>query len=93
MVRERRPSLTSSPDFIRPPGERFIFQGEDITNLKPYAIAHKGIARTFQLTAVFSRDTVFDNLVVGHRLRVKAGLLGTIFGSRRTREEERAMPG
>jgi branched-chain amino acid transport system ATP-binding protein len=71
-------------------GGRVFFRGEDITNLKPYTVAQKGIARTFQLTAVFSRDTVFDNLVVGHRLRVKAALLGTIFGSRRTREEERA---
>jgi len=26
--------------------------------------------------------------VVGHRLRVKAGLLGTVFGSRMTRQEE-----
>jgi branched-chain amino acid transport system ATP-binding protein len=71
-------------------GGRVFFRGEDINNLKPYAVAQKGIARTFQLTAVFSRDTVFDNLVVGHRVRVKAALLGTIFGSRRTREEERA---
>jgi branched-chain amino acid transport system ATP-binding protein len=71
-------------------GGEIFFQGEEITNLKPFAVARKGIARTFQLTVVFSRDTVFDNLVVGHRLRVKAGLLGTILGSRRTREEERA---
>jgi ABC-type branched-subunit amino acid transport system ATPase component len=56
--------------------------------LKPFAIARKGIARTFQLTAVFSRDMVFDNLVVAHRLRVKAALLGTIFGGRQTRKEE-----
>ncbi len=68
---------------------RFTFRGEDITNRKPFAIARKGIARTFQLTAVFSRNTVFDNLIVGHRLRVKAGLLGIICGARRTREEER----
>ena len=67
---------------------KIFFRGENITNLKPYTVAQKGIARTFQLTAVFSRDTVFDNLVVGHRLRVKAGLLGTVFGSRLTRQEE-----
>jgi len=67
-----------------------FFREEDITSLKPYIIAQRGIARTFQLTAVFSRDTVFDNLVVGHRLRIKAGLLGTIFGTRQTRAEERA---
>jgi len=68
---------------------RFTFRGEDITNRKPFAIARKGIARTFQLTAVFSRNTVFDNLVVGHRLRVKAGLLGIVCGGRQAREEER----
>ena len=68
---------------------KIFFRGEDITNLKPFTIAEKGIARTFQLTAVFSRDSVFDNLVIAHRLRIKAALLGTIFGSRRTRGEER----
>ncbi len=67
---------------------KIFFSGEDITNLKPFFIARKGIARTFQLTAVFSRETVMENLVVGHRLRVKAPLLGTIFASRGTREEE-----
>ncbi|MBP1712271.1 MAG: transporter ATP-binding protein [Deltaproteobacteria bacterium] len=68
---------------------KIFFRGEDITNQKPFTIARKGIARTFQLTAVFSRDPVFDNLVIAHRLRVQAALLGTIFGSRRTRGEER----
>ncbi len=68
---------------------KIFFKGEEITNQKPFAIAQKGIARTFQLTAVFSRDTVFDNLVIGHRVRVKASLLGTILGTRRTLGEER----
>jgi len=68
---------------------KVIFKGEDITNLKPFTIAQKGIARTFQLTAVFARDRVLDNLMIGHRLRIRAGLLGTIFGSHRTREEEK----
>lgn len=68
---------------------RVIFKGQDITDLKPYVIARRGIARTFQLTTVFSRDTVFDNLMIGHRLRIKAGLLGTVFGSHQTRNEEK----
>jgi branched-chain amino acid transport system ATP-binding protein len=68
---------------------KVIFQGEEITNRKPFAIAQKGIARTFQLTVVFARETVLDNLMVGHRLRIRAGLWGTIFGSRGTRDEEK----
>lgn len=66
-----------------------IFQGKDITNRKPFAIAQKGVARTFQLTVVFARETVLDNLMVGHRLRIRAGLWGTVLGSRSTRAEEK----
>jgi branched-chain amino acid transport system ATP-binding protein len=68
---------------------RVLFQGEDITNLKPYAIAQKGVTRTFQMTTVFARETTRDNLIVGHRLRIKAGLMGTVFGGRSNRLEER----
>ena len=68
---------------------KVIFKSEDITNLKPFSIAQKGIARTFQLTVVFARETVLDNLMVAHRLRIRAGLWGTIFGSHGTREEEK----
>lgn len=67
---------------------RVIFGGEDITNLKPFTIAQKGIARTFQLTAVFAQQSVIDNLIVGHRLRIGAGLWSILWGSRRTRAEE-----
>ena len=68
---------------------KVIFQGEDITNLKPFTIARKGITRTFQLTTVFTGETTLDNLIVGHRLRIKAGLWGTVMGSRYTRAEEK----
>lgn len=68
---------------------RVLFQGEDITNLKPYAIAQRGVTRTFQMTTVFARETTLDNLIVGHRLRIKAGLLGTVFGGPGNRLEEK----
>jgi branched-chain amino acid transport system ATP-binding protein len=74
--------------FHKATGGRVLFQGEDITNLKPYAIAQRGVTRTFQMTTVFARETTLDNLIVGHRLRIKAGLLGTVFGSRGNRLEE-----
>jgi branched-chain amino acid transport system ATP-binding protein len=67
---------------------KVVFARENITNWKPFRIAQRGIARTFQITAVFTRDTVLDNLMIGHRLRVRAALAGTIFGGRRHRLEE-----
>jgi branched-chain amino acid transport system ATP-binding protein len=75
--------------FHRASEGRVIFQGKDITNLKPYTIAQKGVTRTFQMTTVFVRETTLENLIVGHRLRIKAGLLGTIFGGRGNRLEEK----
>jgi len=72
---------------------KVLFNGEDITNLKPYTIAQKRIARTFQLTTVFAGETVLDNLIIGHRLRIRAGLWGTLFGSPHHREEERQCLG
>jgi len=67
---------------------KILFKDEEITNLKPYTIARKGIARTFQLTTVFTLNTVFDNLMISHRLRIKAGLFGTILRSGQMRKEE-----
>ncbi len=73
----------------RPNEGHCYLQGEDITGIRPYAAAKKGIARTFQLTTVFAEKTVFDNLVVGHHLRTRSGIFGAIFGSPQEREGEK----
>ncbi|MHB8076100.1 ABC transporter ATP-binding protein [Desulfosporosinus fructosivorans] len=48
------------------------FQREEITNLAPYKICHKGMARSFQLINIFSSLTVFENVqtsvLAKHRL-------------------------
>jgi branched-chain amino acid transport system ATP-binding protein len=36
--------------------------GEDVTGLKPYAINRRGLARSFQVTNIFPRLSVFENL-------------------------------
>ncbi|MEP9379911.1 ABC transporter ATP-binding protein [Aquabacter sp. CN5-332] len=42
-----------------------LLQGEDITRLKPYRIARKGLARTFQIVQPFPRMTVLENVAAG----------------------------
>ena len=74
--------------FYKPDQGRIVAAGEDITGLKPYSIAYKGIARTFQHTTIYTQNTVQGNLVVGHRLRTKSGILGAVLGSPRARREE-----
>jgi branched-chain amino acid transport system ATP-binding protein len=50
--------------FIIPEAGKVMFKGEDITKLPPHSIAHKKIGLAFQVTKIFSRLTVFQNIQV-----------------------------
>ena len=47
------------------------FKGEDISSLKPYKIARKGIVRTFQLTNLFTELSVLQNVLIGCHLKTR----------------------
>ncbi|WP_029556509.1 ATP-binding cassette domain-containing protein [Xanthobacter sp. 91] len=47
---------------IRPDDGRILFEGADITTLKPHQRAQRGIARSFQILSVFPHLTVFENV-------------------------------
>ncbi len=65
---------------------RVLFKGEEITGLKPYKIAMKAIARTFQNIELFSRMTTMENLMLGRHLHIKTGILsGATFFRRKSR--------
>lgn len=74
----------------KPTSGRILFKGTDITNLSADEIARLGVARTFQTTHLFEQASVFDNLIVGHRLRTRSGFWDVVFNSRRLQQEERA---
>ena len=44
---------------------RIVFRGEELQDRSSHAICHRGIARTFQIPAVFPEHTVLGNIVVG----------------------------
>lgn len=48
--------------FLVPEAGKVMFKGEDITKLPPHSIAHKKIGLAFQVTKIFSRLTVFQNI-------------------------------
>jgi len=50
---------------LKPSGGRITFAGEDITGLPPHRIAHKGIARTFQVVRPFLHLTGLENVLAG----------------------------
>ena len=49
---------------VRPDRGRVVFGGEDITGLPPYAIARRGVARSFQLMNVFDEYSALENVLL-----------------------------
>ena len=49
---------------VRPDRGRVVFGGEDVTGLPPYAIARRGIARSFQLMNVFDEYSALENVLL-----------------------------
>ena len=78
----------------RPTRGRILFDGQDITALRPHRRATLQIARTFQNIALFKGMTVLDNIKIGRHIRLRSGpfACGVYFG-RAAREEvaHRAM--
>jgi len=54
---------------LRPDSGKVFFRGKDITHLKPYQIARKGIGRTWQIIRIFQKMTVMENLLTAANLK------------------------
>jgi neutral amino acid transport system ATP-binding protein len=59
-------------------GGTVLFNGEDITGLKPYKIANRGLVRTFQIARELEEMTVLENLMLAPREQVGEGLLHAV---------------
>jgi branched-chain amino acid transport system ATP-binding protein len=76
--------------FLKPSGGKVFFDGEDITAHRPPELAAKGIVRTFQATVLFRETTVFENVVLGHHLSSRLGIVPDMLGlstARQARKE------
>src|SRR5262245_38032886 len=74
----------------RPARGRILFDGRDITMLRPHRRATLRIARTFQNIALFKGMSVLDNVKVGRHILLRSGALacGLYYG--KAAREERA---
>jgi branched-chain amino acid transport system ATP-binding protein len=68
---------------------RINFQGRDISQMPPHRIVRCGMARIFQITSLFPHETVHDNLLIGHRLRTRSGVIRSILRTGLCRKEFR----
>jgi branched-chain amino acid transport system ATP-binding protein len=67
---------------------QLLFDGHDITRLKPFQVTALGIARTFQNIRLFANMTAIENVLVGEHCRLHSNLLGQILHTSQTMREE-----
>jgi branched-chain amino acid transport system ATP-binding protein len=65
-----------------------VFDGKDITKLKPFQITALGVARTFQNIRLFANMSAIENVLVGEHSRLHSNLLGQIIRDAGTMKEE-----
>jgi branched-chain amino acid transport system ATP-binding protein len=81
--------------YVRPTGGQVTLDGVDLLGKGRPAIAHTGVARTFQTPKLIPETTVLENVMLGmdghRRLRDWKAVLGTVGQERASRREARAV--
>jgi branched-chain amino acid transport system ATP-binding protein len=72
-------------------GGELLFCGRKLNVASPHEVAAAGIARTFQNIRLFANMTALENVMVGRHVRSRAGVVGAVLRTRRTRAEEAAI--
>jgi branched-chain amino acid transport system ATP-binding protein len=74
---------------LPPSSGQLIYQGQDITKQKPYQIAAKGIARTFQNLRLFQNLSARENVAIARHIHDRTNLFSSILGLPSARIQER----
>ena len=69
-------------------GGTMQFDGHDITQVSPHAIARNGIARTFQNVELFERETVLQNLQIAQYIHKKSNFFSELLFLPHVRQQE-----
>ena len=73
----------------KPDTGSIIFKGEDITGLTSAKVAAKGISRTFQISTLFNKMTVYQNINVAHYLFIRKAFWKYILNTRSVQNKEK----
>ena len=66
--------------FYTPQEGQVIFNGRDITGVRPHAICAAGMARTFQNIRLFHNETALENVMIGCHVRRKSRWWSAVLG-------------
>lgn len=73
-----------------PTGGSVFLDGADISSLKPFERARRGMTRTFQNLQIFEHMTVVENVMAGARIHEKGGILAHMLGLRSVKTQNAA---
>src|SRR4030042_1466479 len=65
------------------------FKGKSLNGFKPHEIAELGIARTFQITRLFSKMTILENMVIGQHYHLRTGIWSALLRPKWVSVEEK----
>jgi branched-chain amino acid transport system ATP-binding protein len=74
----------------KPTSGEITLNGQSVIGKKRHQVTKMGIARTFQNIRLFGESTALENVVTGADIHSKSGVIGSIFGTPRSRREEKA---
>jgi branched-chain amino acid transport system ATP-binding protein len=75
----------------KPSTGTIVFDGTDITAVRPDRILAAGVARTFQNIRLFATMSARENVMVAQHARMSGGLFGAILRTPTVRSEERRV--
>lgn len=74
----------------KPTSGEINFDGKSLIGKKRHQVTKSGVARTFQNIRLFGESSALENVVTGADIHSKSGVIGSIFGTPRSRREEKA---
>jgi branched-chain amino acid transport system ATP-binding protein len=86
-------TFNSITGYIKTSAGSIYFCGENITGLRPFQIAARGLVRTFQHTSIFPDVTVSECIMMGANKIAETRLFQILFGSPASQKKEKAIEG
>ncbi|HEY9618540.1 MAG TPA: ABC transporter ATP-binding protein [Microcoleaceae cyanobacterium] len=74
---------------IQPSSGQMLHRSEDISRQRPYQIAARGIARTFQNIRLFGNLTALENVTIAQHIHTRSGLFNGVLGLPPASHEEK----
>ena len=76
---------------IPPSSGQMLYQGVEVSRLRPHQVATKGIARTFQNIRLFGNLSALENVMIAQHVHSRSGVLTGVMGLPPAPQEERQI--